>query len=155
MSSAKFNMCLMLKSGKTYNINPHVIEGETSEEAATRMLVSLQKAMKDGDTFHTFVSGGTNKLHTVIRLDSVELAYNFEVKDTTQDDKEAAEKKIAEDKRRAVIDRLNELHVQYYEELNKHVSKSRPNDARLIQLQIEHYEILNQGEDWKKNDRGY
>jgi len=32
---AKWNLFMMLKSGKSYSINPFVDEGETSEDAAS------------------------------------------------------------------------------------------------------------------------
>lgn len=153
--AGKWNLFIMLKSGKSYNIHPFLNEGETSQEAACRMLTSINNAMEEGKTFHTLVTGGTNNLSTIIRLDSIEIAYTSELKDTTQEDKEAAEKKLAEEKRRAVSDRLNELYVAYYEDLEKRLAERRPVDDKLTQLQIEHYEIINQGEDWKKGERGF
>ena len=146
--SAKWNLIIMLKSGKTYNILPFLNEGEAYEDAAVRMLNAINKSIEDGKAFHTLVSGGTNKLHSIIRVDSIEIAYASELKDTTETDKEAAEQK-------KISNKLTELHVRYYEELESHLSKRRPVDDILTQLQIEHYKILNQGDDWKKNDRGY
>lgn len=104
----KWQLSFHMNSGKSYYINPLPKEGETTEQAASRMLDSFHTLDKEGATWYRLVDaeGATN---CFIRIKDVTHAHTSKV-----DEEEEERAKV----RRKKNDELLDYQLRHYKDVN-------------------------------------
>jgi hypothetical protein len=104
-----YRVCVMLKSGKHFNINPTVKDNETEEGAANRILKDILRDMENGARAFTLVNSA-GQMNTIIVISEITTAYVG----TVDPDQEAREKE-----ERRIHHELLKHQLKHYKEVNK------------------------------------